>query len=275
MADVSASHTIKGFRAVQSTGAEGVLTALADGDARPSISNMRVWVRDHGDAAKDWSAVATDAGTGSAPAATTAAGFADADPTATPVAKDEDDGYGDEVIKAFDNFTFEADEASYDSDDTIELTAEVTGIIPQITAAVEANPDATPPVEAAAEMATPGLGDEPPFLRVEFYATSTDGTALQYITSMDGNDASENVATNSDDPDSDPATDDATTDDARTFTYDLEISAEAFLAAVDSGSPRKVDYGGDNTETRSIYAVGVRADGMAVISQGVAIVIDR
>jgi hypothetical protein len=242
---------------------------------------MRVWVRDHGDEAKDWSAVATAAGVGPAPAATNAAGFTDADPSATAVAKDEDDGYPDNVIKAFDSFTFETDEASYDSDDTIELTAEVMGIIPQITAAVEANPDATPPVEAAAEMATPGLGDEPPFLRVEFYATSTDGTALQYITSMDGDDASENVDENDADGTDDIAGNaDDDDDDERTFTYDTEISAEAFLAAVDSGSPRKSDYGGDDgddtsTDTRSIYAVGVRADGMAVISQAVSIVIDR
>ena len=279
MAEVTLSHTIKGFRAVQATGTDGVLTALAADAVRPSISNMRVWVRDHGDAAKDWSAVATAAGIGSAPASTTAAGFAEADPNGTAVAKDEDDGYPDNVIKAFDTFTFETDEASYDSDETIELTAEVTGIIPQITAAVDADPEADPPVGAEAEMSTPGLL-EVPFLRVDFYATSTDGTALQYITSMDGDDASEDVDEMGDGTDGTAGTDDDTDDDERTFTYDTEISAEAFLAAVDSGSPRKIDYGGDDednatTDTRSIYAVGVRADGLAVISQAGSIVIDR
>ena len=86
-----------------------------------------------------------------------------------------DDGiYGDEVIKAFDMFTFTADEAKYDSDDTIELTAKVIGIIPQITPAIEADATVEPAVVAAAEMSTAGLL-KVPFLRVDFYAKSTDG----------------------------------------------------------------------------------------------------
>ena len=262
------SHTIKGFRALQkTTGATGDRTNLASADARSDLGNMKVSVRDHGDATKDWST--SEAG-GSAPSNLgDIDGFADANPTGTAVDKDPEDGYGDEVIKAFDTFTFKADETEYDSDDTIELTAEVMGFIPQITAAVAANPDATPPVEGAAETATPGLL-EVPFLRVEFYAGSTDGTALQFITSLDGDDASEDVDKGDDA--------DATTDDERTFTYETEISAADFLAAVDSGSSYKVNYGDDGTtvgDVRSIYAFGVRADGVAIISQGVSIEIDR
>ena len=46
-------------------------------------------------------------------------------------------------------------------------------------------------------MATPGYW-KVPFLRVDFYATSTDGTALQFITSLDGEDASEDLALGAD-----------------------------------------------------------------------------
>ena len=119
------SHTIKGFRALQATNATNERQDLVMADNRSDIDMMKVSVRDHGDATKDW---AIGEAQGSAPSTLgDIAGFAGTSPSGTPVAKDAEDGYGDEVIKAFDTFIFKADEASYDSDDTIELTAEVRG----------------------------------------------------------------------------------------------------------------------------------------------------
>ena len=271
---LTSPHTIKGFRALQLTTSSGRRQDLEDSPT--DITFMKVSVRDQGAETEKW--ITHEEGSAPSTLPDGTAGFAGANPNdGNAVAKDADDGYGDEVIRAFDIFTFVADETSYDSDETIELTAEVKGIIPQITEAVVAVPGADPPVSAAAETATPGLL-EVPFLRVDFYATSTDGQALQFITSLDGEDASEDVDEDtSADNDGDA---EGTIDDARTFTYETEISAADFLAAVDAGSLEKADYGddkiqGSTTDTRSIYAFGVRADGVAIISQGMAIVIDR
>ena len=273
-------------------------TALAATDDR--LTNTSIHARDQSHGNRSYTTPAPSF----APASTSypTDGFPEATPpnTATEMVKD-----------GIESFTFEADESTYDIEDTIELTAEVVGYSRDAKQALVLGEDDT--ADGITETNDLDAADAVPFLnpfkRVDFYAvsnpTSSTASELRFIASV-GVTGTASAAIDEDDDGVDDADDAGATDDGTfdttgdedddvtgtpqtltidqeranadnevTFSYGIEVSAADFYAAVrDSG---KGDYSG------TVIAIGVSADnkdltadgGVGLVSQAMSIMIDK
>ncbi len=255
---VPLSITIGAFRALQSTTAESASADEDDDDfgalntvagAADAIESIDVVVRDQ----------SSNPGTTGDDSETSVA----ADPALEAFATREDEEQSTTHFEAF------VEEDDLEIDDVIEISVLVVGdgevAIPAVLGDNPATPDVTE-TDFVTTAAVPAVPFKNPFLRVDYYALG-DGGSYRSIGSQLANSAG---LEDTDDDDDDVA--------RRTYTYEIEISAALVYAAADDDG--RGDYGDTGTDGAvvadgNIIAVGVRADGLGLASQPVAIAIDK
>ena len=253
----SFSGSINAVRAVQATAATGTAGEDAfadlntvDAGNQGQITSIGVSVRDQ---SSNPGTAGSDTETGVA-ATTDIAGFvtrADAEQSTT-------------------HFEAFVDEDELEIDDVIELEVLVVGDGEVAVDAVLGDNPATTEVETdfVITPAVPAVPYANPFIRIDFYALASD-TPNNYR--FIGSQAASTAGVRD--------TDDADTAvDRRTYIYEAEISAAHVYAAADDngrgnyGSATATDIAGGQ---RHIIAIGVRADGLGLVSQPVPIEIDK
>ena len=261
------SGSFNAFRAIQATAAGATEDNVEDFGTTNLLVGAAVHVRDQADS--DFT-----------PSADASAGVLPADFTADLVAEfaagapDAEAGIGKAA-----HFTAKVDEddATYDvsDEDTIELTAKVSGYARDAKPAIEDDTETTGTDETRS--AVDAIDFEQPFLRVDFYASndsngdtgnSDAATELRFITSVSGISASaEHALENTTGDDELPTiAQRADADTEITWTYAVEVSAADFYTAV----------AGDGAYTAGdLIAVGVYEEGVGLTSQPVEITITK
>ena len=285
------SGTQNAFLALQGTNAEdNAIVVYVPADNRlVADAGVTVYVRDQSQSNRIYTAESMAV---VSPFADAADGFVQAGDVGDALMEDEENG----IIA----FSAKADDDEYDVSDMIELTAKVSGHSVDAKDVLQVGdadgPDGPADDDAADLEAIEAIPFENPFKRVDFYAVSEaynhDGDAttgevieFRYIASVssitgrtiedvDADDDGEGDVkdgTNDDDADDDDNlsadVERTTPDNEVTYLYETKVSAADFYATVQGSG--KGSYSG------IIIGVGVRADGMGLVSQVIDVQVDK